>query len=603
MISGNGSNDGRKESGVVMASGPGGPPPADHAPGPPQYSGEPEREGLTLRDYLAVIWRRKWVIALVMVVATSSAYYYSSRQAKRYQAHSTIIYKQQLDLSNPLNSTSTYAYGLDREMASINDLLAGPDLKKRSSILLKNEKVDTSVGYKVTAAQQQTDSGSGSTSTSGSNVVVFTGDSNSAVLAAAGANAAAQAFVDWNRRLQRDQISQAIPVIEGQLAEYQTSASKQTTDYIMLKQRLQDLQILQATATGNYQILAPASVPAEPYAPNPLRSAILGFGVGLFVGIGLAFLLEQFDTRVRRPDDVAAILRQPILGRLPRISSRLLGESALITMRHPEGHIAEAFRMVRTNLEFMAVDNDIGSLLVTSCMKGEGKSVAVANLAISMALAGKKVVVVDADMRRPRQHKLFGIENARGLSTVTTGRTELMESMVRVDVSPVRDGAGAAKAGANGADFAAWVRGPEASSRLYVLPSGPIPPNPGEIVASKRFQSVIESLEAEADLVIIDTPAMLAVGDTSTIAARVDGVVFLVDLKSSKKPQLYTAADQLFRLPTKMLGTIVRMNGKRGSRYYYYSPYYYYQYSYLEDGQKQMERRRRGKPAIERRRV
>jgi Mrp family chromosome partitioning ATPase/capsular polysaccharide biosynthesis protein len=583
-----------------MASGPGGPPPADYAPGPPHYPGGPEREGLTLRDYLAVIWRRKWVIALVMVVATSSAYYYSSRQAKKYSADSTIIYKQQLDLANPLDSSSTDVTGLDREMASINDLLVSPDLQKRVRTLLEKANVSTSAGYKVTAAQQSTDAGSNNTN-SGSNVVVFTGDSKSPVLAAAGANAAAQAFVDWNQQLQRNQISRAIPVLQGQLAEYQTPLSKQTTDYIMLKQRLQDLQILQATANGNYQLLAPASVPITPYAPNPLRSGILGFGLGLFAGIGLAFLLEQFDTRVRRPDDVAAILRQPILGRLPRISSKLLGESALITMRHPEGHVAEAFRMIRTNLEFMAVDNEIGSLLVTSCMKSEGKSVAVANLAISMALAGKKVVVVDADMRRPRQHMLFGIDNARGLSTVATGRTDLMDSMVRVDVSPVRDGAGAAKAGANGADFAAWVRGPEASSRLYVLPSGPIPPNPGEIVASKRFQGIIESLEAEADLVIIDTPAMLAVGDTSTIAARVDGVVFLVDLRSSKKPQLHTAADQLFRLPTKMLGTIVRMNGTRGSRYYYYSPHYYYQYSYTEDGQKQMEKRRRGKPAIERR--
>jgi polysaccharide biosynthesis transport protein len=601
LTSGNGRSDDGKDGGIVMASGPGGPAPVGHAPGPPSYPGEPESEGLTLRDYLAVLWRRKWIIVLAVVIATGAAYYYASRQAKQYDAHSTIVYKQQLDLANPLDSaSSSYVYGLDREMASINDLLAGPDLRKRARVLLEKANVDTSAGYKVTAEQQSTNTGSNNTS-SGSNIVVFTGDSTSPELAAAGADAAAQAFVDWNQQLQRDQISRAIPVLEGQLAEYQTPLSKQTTDYIMLKQRLQDLQILQATANGNYQILAPASVPDAPYAPKPLRSAILGFGVGLFLGVCLAFLLEQFDTRVRRPDDIATILRQPILGRLPRISSKLLGESALITMRHPEGHIAEAFRMVRTNLEFMAVDNDIGSLLVTSCMKGEGKSVAVANLAISMALAGKKVVVVDADMRRPRQHKLFGIDNQRGLSTVATGRSDLMESMVRVDVSPVRDGAGAAKAGANGSDFAAWIRGPEASSRLYVLPSGPIPPNPGEIVASKRLQSIIESLEAEADLVIIDTPAMLAVGDTSTIAARVDGVVFLVDLKSIKKPQLYTAADQLFRLPTKMLGTIVRMNGTRGSRYYYYSPYYYYRYSYTEDGQKQLERRRRGKPAIERR--
>jgi Mrp family chromosome partitioning ATPase/capsular polysaccharide biosynthesis protein len=592
VTNGNGGNG----SGVVMSSGPGGSPPAGYAPGPPpQYPGEPEREGLTLRDYVAVITRRWWIIVLVVVVATASAYYFSYRQPKQYSADATIIYKQQLDLANPLNGSSTDAVGLDREMASINDLLASPKMQTRTRANLADARVSTSAKYTVTAEQHANATGANGVAST-SNVVVFTGDSTSPALAAAGANAAAHAFVDWNAQLQVDQISKAIPVLEGQLADYQTPASKLSTDYIMLKQRLQDLQILKATAKGNYQILAPASVPLEPYAPNPLRSAILGLGVGLFAGIGLAFLLEQFDTRVRKPDDIAAALHQPILGRIPRISSKLLGDSALVTMRHPEGPVAEAFRMVRTNLEFMAVDNEIRSMLVTSCMKGEGKSVAVANLAISMALAGKKVVVVDADMRRPRQHKLFGLENERGLSTVATGRDDLMKSMVRVDVSPVQDGVGAAKAAANGADFSAWAHGPEALSRIYVLPSGPIPPNPGEIVASRRFQAIIESLESEADLVIVDTPAMLAVGDTSTIAGAVDGAIFLVDLKRIKKPQLYTAADQLFRLPVKMLGAVVRMYGTRSS-HYYYSPNYYYRYSYAEDGQKQKEKRRQAKPS------
>ena len=604
MTNGNGGNG----NGVVMSSGPGGlsgpsgpggRPPAGYAQGPPPpYGGEPEREGLTLRDYLAVISRRWWIIALVVVVATASAYYFANRQPKQYSASATIIYKQQLDLANPLNSGYTDTMGIDREMASINDLLVSPDMQTRTDEILAEDNVDTEPGYSVTAAQQSTDSGS-SGSGSGSNVVVFTGDSTSPELAAAGANAAAQAFVDWNEEIERDLVSRGVKVIEGQLQEYTTEASKLTTDYLLLRQRLQDLQILEGTTTGNYRMLAEAPVPTVPYAPNPLRSAILGFGVGLFAGIGLAFLLEQFDTRIRRPDDVAIALRMPILGRLPRISSKLLGESALVTMRHPEGHVAEAFRMVRTNLEFMAVDNEIRSLLITSCMKSEGKSVAVANLAISMALAGKKVVVVDADMRRPRQHKLFGIPNERGLSTAATGHSNLMDSMVRVDVSPTQDGAGAAKAVANGADFAAWVHGPEALSRLYVLPSGPIPPNPGEIVSSKRFQGIIESLESEADLVIVDTPAMLAVGDTSAIASKVDGVVFLVDLKHVKKPQLAIAADQLYRLPSKMLGSVVRLHGTRGS-HYYYAPNYYYRYSYTEDGEKQKDRRRQSKPAAER---
>jgi Mrp family chromosome partitioning ATPase len=470
--------------------------------------------------------------------------------------------------------------------------MGSPDFQKRADALLKQENVDTSAGFAIDAGPRAADS------SAGSNIIGVSANSTDAELAAAAANAYAVAFVDMNKEAQKTRIAKSIVIIEEQLTKYRGKA-KLTGEYLMLKQRLQDLTLLQATATGNYRVLTPATVPSAPYAPNPMRSALLGFGIGLFAGIGLAFLLEQFDTRIRKPEEVALTLRQPILGRIPRISSKLLDQSSLVTMQQPSGHIAEAFRMVRTNLDFMAVDNDIGSIVVTSCVKSEGKSVATANLAISMALAGKKVVVVDGDLRRPRQHKLFGIDNEKGVSTVVTGRTSLMDAMVPIEVMPVQDDEkkGADSRGADAPDFSAWAHGADASLRLYVLPSGPIPPNPGEIVASKRFAAIIDALEAEADLVIVDSPAMLAVGDTSVIASCVDGLVFLVDMKNVKKPQLMTAAEQLRRLPVKMLGTIVRMYGGRGSRYYYYSPYYYYRYSYTEDGQKTKAKRRRSAAA------
>jgi len=584
-LGGNGNGNGRRSrffaSSGQGAGGNGFSGPAVNGPAMPEF----EPEGLTLRDYIGVVWRRKWIIALVVVVAAGSAYYFASRQTKMYSTSGTIIYKQQLDLSNPLNSGYTDVQGIDREMASINDLIVGPTLQADINANLKKGGVATSPGYSVTAAQASTSSSSSNSSSAGSNVVVFTGTSASPPLAAAGANAAARAFVDWNQSLQRKQISLAIPVVKDQLKKYGTPESKLTSDYVMLKQRLQDLQILQATASGNYQILAPAPVPTAPYAPKPLRSAILGFAVGLFAGIGLAFLLEQFDTRVRKPDEIASLLRLPILGRIPKIRTKTINEPLPVTLRHPDGHIAESFRMVRTNLDFMAVDNDVQSIAITSCMKGEGKSVCLANLAVTMALAGKKVVIVDADLRRPRQHKFFSVENKIGVSTVAAGTSTLLDSLVPVHMMAPDDGGPGRK------DFADWSKGADSQSRLYLLPSGPLPPNPGEIVSSRRFATIIETLTQEADLVLVDTPAMLAVGDTSAIAATVDGLVFLADMHMIRKPQLMTAADQLMRLPTKMLGIVVRLYGKRGSRYYY-APGYYYKYSYTQDGAKTKERRR-----------
>ena len=577
---GNGYDTGPTRPAVYATSGQGYGGPSSQSP-PVQVQEPLEQDGMALRDYLGVIWRRKWVILLVVVAATASAYYFSVRQAKQYEASADLIYEQQLDVSNPLTGQSyTDASERNLELRSVGTILAGPDMIQRAAANLR-EHGKAATGFEITSAPV-TDSAAGSSS-SGSNVVRITATSGDAQLAAAAANAYASEFVGYRKELVQVQIQRAIDAVSGKLDTYQGGA-KDSTDYLVLQQRLQDLQLLKATATGNYRVIIPATAPTDPFAPQPLRSALLGFAVGLFAGIGLAFLLEQFDTRLRRPDEIATILHQPILGRVPRISRKYLGENALVTLRHPDGQVAESFRMVRTNLDFMAVDADVRSIVLTSCMQGEGKSVTVANLAVSMALAGKKVIVVDADLRRPRIHTYFGLRNEKGLSTVATGRDQLHDALQPVAVEPTI-------AGPPIPDFQTWAKGTDARARLYVLTSGTIPPNPGEIVASRRFEAILEELASEADMLLVDSPAMLAVGDTSAIASKVDGLVFLVDMQEVKRPQLMTAADQLHRLPVRKLGSIVRMEGIKGGRYFYYSPYYY---GYAEDGTRVEERRLRG---------
>jgi Mrp family chromosome partitioning ATPase len=264
-----------------------------------------------------------------------------------------------------------------------------------------------------------------------------------------------------------------------------------------------------------------------------------------------------------------------------------VGEHPVVTLSEPDGHAAEAFRLVRTNLDFMSVDADVRSLLVTSSVQGEGKSVTVANLAVAMALAGKKVVIVDGDLRRPRQHQYFGLANDHGVSTVTTEQGSLASAIQKVELT-------GAASGANGVDFAQWASGGEAMSRLYVLTSGPLPPNPGEIVASRRFAGLIEALLGEADIVLVDSPALLAVGDTAALASKVDGLVFLADMHVATKPMLQQAAEQLAKLPCEPLGIIVRTEHERGRGRYYST--YSSGYTYSQTGSKREAQK--GKPAV-----
>jgi Mrp family chromosome partitioning ATPase/capsular polysaccharide biosynthesis protein len=550
---------------------------ADFVPGRdrPGYGYEPDPDDHALRDALAVLWRRKWIIALAVVIATVSAYMFAARQPSHYSTSGSMFYNKPIDVANPLSGYVDVA-GLDRQMASINSLMASPTLRDLAAVELKRSYPGANAPYSVSAAQLMN-------GTVGTNVLIVTGDSTDPKLAAAGVNAFMAAFAEWNTEQFRKQIRDAIPVIQAQLDRFRTRADKLSPDYLTLKQRLQDTEILKDTASGGYQVLAAAPVPAVPYAPQPRRSAFLGFAVGLLAGIGAAFLVEQYDSRIRKSEDVSRILRLPVLGRIPRISRKTLDEGGLVALRHPSGNVADSFRRMRVDFEHMARGRDVRSVVVTSALMGEGKSMTVANLAVTMAMAGKKVVVVDADLRRPRQHRLFDVPNEVGLSSVVVGRSRLHHSLQAVDIA-------LPQTGEHDADFDDWARGTGAQSRLYVLCSGPLPPNPAEVVASPGFSSVIHALSREADMVIVDSPAMLSVADTAALASRVDGLIFLVDSEKMRKPQLRTAADQLMRMPTAMLGVVLRSRGRRDHGYYYSSSSYYYSYS-RPDGTRGRKRR------------
>jgi Mrp family chromosome partitioning ATPase len=393
--------------------------------------------------------------------------------------------------------------------------------------------------------------------------VAITAVSWSAATAARVATAYASAFAELRKTEQQDQVRQAEAVVQGQLDSFTTATSRQSAEYFTLLQRLQDLQILEATVTGNFRVLVPATRPTSPFSPDPARNLAMGLVAGLVFGIGLALVLEQFDTRVRTKEEAAEITGVPVIGTLRRLSSKTLGEDPLTVLSDSRSPAAEAIRKVRGNLEFADVDGDLRSLVITSALQHEGKTLTVCNLALSMAAAGRRVVLVDGDLRRPQVHRYLDIPNREGITTVLMGKSELREALRTRAVEPmvtVSVGGGAMPLAAAG-------------ERLHVLTSGPLPPNPAEVIASKSFAGIITELEAEFDLVIVDSPALLAVGDTAAVARCVDGLVLLVDLTVAKRPLLEEASRQIDQMPCRKLGLVVVSNG-HGHKYTHHYSYH-----------------------------
>ena len=489
----------------------------------------------TLRDYARVVSRRKWIVIGIAVLFTALALAYSFVKTPLYEASAQLIYENQLNVSDPLASSGSIdSTTLQLELSSVASIIASPDLVESARGTLG----DTASGFKVSAAPD---------GTSG-NTVSITATSPGAQTAARAANAYAQAFTAFRKERELARVRQSEQIIQSRLDTFRSDATRQSADYLTLQQRLQDLQILEATVTGDFRVLVPAVVPSKPYTPKPVRNGLVGLVAGVIIGIGMVLLLEQFDTRVRTQEEAVATMGMPLLGHVPKLTAKALSGTPLYVLNDSKSHAAEAIRKLRGSLEFANVDGDLKSLFITSCLQHEGKSITVCNLALSIAATGIRVVLVDCDLRRPQVHRYLGLPNGTGVSTVLTGRTDLRDALRSRSAGPSLTRVSTL----DQAD-------PDAGRNevLHVLTSGPLPPNPAEFIASKSFSSLVADLQTTFDLVIIDAPALLAVGDTAAIAGSVDGLVFLVDLTRAKRPLLLEAASQMSQMPCRKLGLVV----------------------------------------------
>ncbi|MGQ9459532.1 MAG: polysaccharide biosynthesis tyrosine autokinase, partial [Anaerolineae bacterium] len=300
-------------------------------------------------------------------------------------------------------------------------------------------------------------------------------------------------------------------------------------------------------------IVEPAEVPTVPIRPKTLRNVLLAAAVGLTLGASVAFLIEYLDDTIKAPADVEKDLGLTTLGTIARFGGKSL-EDKLITTQHNRSSVAEAYRILRTNLDFTAVDGGLKAVLVTSPNPVEGKTVTAANLAVVMAQAGRSVILADADLRRPAVHQMFHVPNEAGLTT----------ALVRGEEVSLTD-----------------LLQPTEVEGLRVLPSGPLPPNPAELLGSEQMARSVERLKGLADLVILDTAPVLPVADPAILSRVADAVILVVDTGATRRGMALRAMEHLARAGANIAGVVLNRFSPRGSGYSYY---YRYDYYYSSDG-------------------
>jgi len=391
-------------------------------------------------------------------------------------------------------------------------------------------------------------------------------------IAARLATAYARAFVSYRHRLDTQQLQRAEAQVKLQIEQLEAIGNTRSPLYLTLVQKLQQLQAVEALLTP--PILTRPATDSVQIQPNPLRNTFLGLFLGLVVGLGLAFLREALDTRIRSAEEVEERLGLPLLARLPEPPARLRNENKISMLEAPGSVHAESFRIMRTNLDFANVDRGAQIIMVTSALEGEGKSTTIANLAVAYARAGQRVVAVDLDLRRPFLDKLFALRKRPGLTQVALGQLPLEEALIPIPISDPR---------ARSVELGLATNGSAGGGSLEILASGPVPPDAGEFVGSRALSAILHSLRGMANIILVDSPPLLRVGDAITLSGTVDAIVVVSNLEYARRPILTELRRVLESCPANKLGFVLTGANLEDSYGYGYGAGYGYRVTERRD--------------------
>lgn len=513
---------------------------------------------MELRDYLNVISARRWVIIQAVLVVTLLAVVMGLVQPKQYAGEAKVLISERGTGSVVFGDSVSEFSNAERGLQTQVQLMQLRPLAENTVRKLGLEESPDSLLRRVSViAMGQT------------NVVTIRVTAGSAPLAADIANTMAEEYVAWSRDIKRESVKVAADEVERRLGQAESDilelgrkiSSQGKTDelsaelqlltgtYATLAEKLEQLRISEQLETGTGRVVSPATVDTDPIAPQPIRNGVVGLAIGFLVGLGMAFLHEYLDNTIKSNDEAERVFGVPVLGTIPTTKFEKGAKRRLAIVESPGSSEAEAYRVLRNSLDFVNFEHKLRTLVVSSAAPAEGKSTVAANLASSLAQAGKKVVLVSCDFRKPTTEQFFDVNSVIGLSDVLLGTHSLKSALQR----PMDE-------------------------QLLILTSGKMPPNPSELLGSEKMKTLVHELEEWADLVIIDTPPLLAVADPAAVARWADGVVLVLRAGVSTRDASDKARELLENVGAHLVGVVAwgLDQGKSGGYGYYAGTHYYY---------------------------
>jgi succinoglycan biosynthesis transport protein ExoP len=463
-------------------------------------------EAPEFRDYLRLVWRRGWILLACVIVIPLAIYAYTSSKEKLFES-STVV-----QVEGPVNTDPTGTSGITSSATNLDRVAA---LVGTSAVADEAARqLGLPEGSLRGAAQGSADPDTG--------FLTITANGNSAKRSEQTAAAFADALGTTSRKDDAKRLNEAIDTVRKTL---ENTPKNDVTTRAQLRTQLQRLTTLQQAQGQNVQVIEPARAGAQ-IAPHPKRNATVGLVLAILIGAALISLAERMDRRVHKPEDLERLTGVPFLATIP--------QEAFPGNEDTAG-VHEAFQTLRSSLTYFNADQQLRTLLVVSALKGEGKTTVASNLAVAYASSGMRVLLVDADLRKPDAADRFGVGEPAGLSQVLAGTVALHDAM-----RPV---------GALG-------------DRLRVLPAGAIPPNPSALLGSQRMADLITELEREADLVILDSTPLLNVSDAFPLLDKASGIVALVRLDKTPRDAIRRMLKIVDSASGNMLG-MVATDGKR----------------------------------------